>query len=510
MTLPRAKAVWLLVATFIVAVAGLVYELVAATASSYLLGDSVRQFSLVIGVFLSAMGFGAWASRVVDDPVSGFVRIQIGLGLVGGFSAPLVFASYAGYGAVGLPLFAGLIAIGALSGMEIPLIARVLEHVGARQFRFENVLTADYLGALVASLAFPLLIVPHLGLMSASLAFGLVNLGVAGVSIWLFRGELGRPVKIAWAAAFVLVALALSQAERVVSALDAALYEDDIVFTEHTRYQEITVTRFRDRVRLFLDQSIQFDSRDEYRYHESLIHPALGLVARPARVLVLGGGDGMAVREILRHETVEEVTLVDLDPRMTALFRDNTVLAALNDHALSDPRLRIVNADAWSFLDGPGPGWDVIVADLPDPRNLALSKLYSAEFYRLMVQRLNFGGAFVTQAGSPLYARTAFWSIVATLEDVPSPDAPGTRLSVIPYHVHVPSFGEWGFALARAMPAAPAIPSLPEDLRYLSPQVWLAAQIFGADTGRVAAEINSIRTHPLARYYRQGWEAWFD
>ncbi|WP_428928767.1 polyamine aminopropyltransferase [Marinibacterium sp. SX1] len=504
---------WLLVATFLVAVAGLVYELIAATASSYLLGDSVRQFSLVIGVFLSSMGLGAWLSRFVGDPAIGFIRAQIALGLIGGFSAVAIFAAYAGYGVIGLPLYGSLIAIGALSGMEIPLIARVLDQIGARDFRFENVLTFDYLGALAASVAFPLLIIPHLGLMSAALAFGCLNLAVAGLSLWLFRARAGRGSWIAWALALGLSAGALAQSERIVSALDAALYQDDIILAERTPYQAITITRFRDRVRLFLDQSIQFDSRDEHRYHEALVHPVMARVARPARVLILGGGDGMAAREVLRHPAVESVTLVDLDPRVTQIFRDHDDLAALNGGSLRDPRLRVVNADAWTFLAGDGPAYDVIIADLPDPRNLALSKLYSREFYQLMVQRLAFGGAFVTQAGSPLYARQAYWSIVATLADTPSPAAPGDSLAVTPYHVLVPSFGDWGFVLAQ--PLAPAADmqaglTLPPGLRFMSADVWATAQVFDGDTGPVAAEVNSIRNHPLAAYYQDGWDYWFE
>ena len=510
MTSPRSGLAWLLVATFLVAVAGLVYELIAATASSYLLGDSVRQFSLVIGVFLSSMGLGAWLSRFVGDALIGFIRAQIALGLVGGFSAPLIFAAYAGYGVIGLPLYGSLIAIGALSGMEIPLLARVLDQIGAREFRFENVLTADYLGALVASIAFPLLVVPYLGLMSASLAFGCLNLAVAGLSLWLFRDRTGNGLRLAWGLALAISAVALVQSERMVSALDAALYEDDIILTERTPYQAITVTRFRDRVRLFLDQSIQFDSRDEHRYHEALVHPALGLVARPAHVLILGGGDGMAAREVLRHEVVENVTLVDLDPRVTEVFRDHEDLAALNDFSLRDPRVTVINADAWTYLAADGPAYDVIIADLPDPRNLTLSKLYAREFYQLMVQRLAHGGAFVTQAGSPLFARQAFWSIVDTLEATPSPAVPGGEMAVTPYHVLVPSFGDWGFVLAQPLaPAARPLP-LPDGLKFLSTETWDAARIFAPDTDRIEAEVNSIRNHPLVRYYQEGWDAWFD
>ncbi len=343
----RGTEVWLLATTLVVAVAGLIYELIAATVSSYLLGDSVRQFSFVIGVFLSSMGVGAWVSRFVLDPVAGFVRAQIGLGLIGGFAALATFYAYATVGAVAVPLYGALIGVGVLSGMEIPLLARILAEIGAGRFRFENVLSVDYLGALVASLAFPVLIVPNLSLIAAGLAFGLLNLAVAGGTLWLFRARLGAWVALAWAASVAALTVALVWSGPVSGALNARLYEDEIVFDRRTAYQQVTVTRFRGRTRLYLDGAVQFDTIDEHRYHEPLVHPAMAQAPRRARILILGGGDGMAVREVLRWDGVQAVTLVDLDPEVTELFRDRDDLAALNGFSLRDARVTIVAADAF-------------------------------------------------------------------------------------------------------------------------------------------------------------------
>jgi spermidine synthase len=505
----RLKEVWLLLATFLVAVAGLIYELIAGTVSSYLLGDSIRQFSFVIGVFLSAMGLGAWASRFVGEAVRGFIWAQIALGVIGGFLAPLLFFTYAATGEVGLALYGALIAIGVLSGMEIPLIARVLESIGATSFRFENVLSADYVGALAASLAFPLLVIPNLGLMSASLVFGTLNLAVAALSLVIFRDLASRAQWIGCGVALLASVAALIQSERLVSVADAALFEDDVIISETTPYQQISVTRFRDRVRLYLDHSIQFDSLDEYRYHESLIHPAMARAERVKDVLILGGGDGMAAREVLRHEGVESVTLVDLDPRMTELFRDTDELAALNGGALRDPRVHVVNADAWRFAEDTDAIFDVIVLDLPDPKNIALSKLYSREFYSLLMERVSTTGVLVTQAGSPVYAREAFWSVVRTWEDVRNPAAPDTGLTILPYHAYVPSFGEWGFVIVEPLARRARPLDLPEGLRFLTPEVWQGAQVFAADTDRVEVEPNTLQTHRLVDYYLSGWDHWF-
>ncbi|WP_281972897.1 polyamine aminopropyltransferase [Ruegeria faecimaris] len=512
MTPPRAveaRAAWLLLATFLVAVAGLIYELIAATLSSYLLGDSVRQFSLVIGIFLSAMGVGAWLSRFVSDAFSGFVWAQILLGIVGGFLAPVLFLNYAWMGQVALPLYGALIAIGILSGMEIPLIARVLEQIGALKFRFENVLSVDYIGALVASLAFPLLVIPYLGLMSASLAFGGLNLAVAGLSLLVFREWATRVQVAVWAVAFVATLGALWQSERLVSVAEAELFEDDVILSEATSYQQITVTRYRDRVRLFLDHSIQFDSLDEHRYHEPLVHPAMALAPRARDILILGGGDGMAAREVLRYPEVQSVTLVDLDPRVTQLFRDHPDLSKLNDNALSDSRVTVVNEDAWRFLERETQIYDVVIIDLPDPKSIALSRLYTKQFYGLLAERLSGQGVFVTQAGSTFFARQAFWSVAETIESSRNPQRPGRGLQAVPYHSYVPSFGEWGFVLATFEPLTDRRIELPDGLSYLDDDVWRAAQIFGGDTDRVDAEPNTLQSHALMGYYLDGWDYWF-
>ncbi|MBL4628392.1 MAG: polyamine aminopropyltransferase [Roseicyclus sp.] len=505
------KVAWLLAATFLVAVSGLIYELIAATISSYLLGDSIRQFSFVIGVFLSSMGVGAWASRYVDDALSGFVRAQIALGAIGGALGPVLFFSYAIYGSVGLPLYGGLVIIGALSGMEIPLISRVMKEIGAAEFRFENVLTADYIGALAASLAFPLLIIPNLPLMSASLAFGALNLLVAGFSLYLFADRLPRGLWVPWGALLLAMLAGLVASERLVSAVDARLFQDEVIFSETTAYQSIVITRFDDRYRLFLNHSIQFDSLDEHRYHEALVHPAMGLAPSAARVLVLGGGDGMAVREVLRHAGVEHVTLVDLDPRVTDLFATHPDLVALNNGALNDPRVEIVNADAWVWAAEADGIYDVIIADLPDPRSIGLSKLYTVEFYAMLVERLSGHGLMVTQAGSPTFATEAFWITEATLAATRNPMLPGGSLDTLAYQTYLPSFGNWGFVMAGpALPADTRVPDLPEGLRYLTLEVWEASQAFGVDQARPdQVPVNTIQGHPLVAAYQRGWEFWF-
>ena len=503
------QALWLLAATFAVAVAGLVYELIAGAVSSYLLGDSVTQFSLVIGVFMTSMGLGAWASRFVDEAEQGFTLSQILLGIVGGFSAPMLFLAYGYLDGLQAILFAIVIAIGALSGLEIPLITRILQDRNAMAHTLSSVLTADYAGALVAAVAFPLLVVPQLGLMAASLVFGLLNLLVAGVSVWLFRDRIGWALRGAWVFGLVACSAGLVWSDRLVSLTDAAYFDDDVIYSEETPYQRIVVTHWQGRYRLFLNGAIQFDSLDEHRYHEALVHPAMSRLSRRKDVLILGGGDGLALREVLRWPEVENVTLVDLDPRVVEMFRDNDELADLNENALRNPRVAVKHEDAWNFVRNDRQVYDLILLDLPDPRDFAVSKLYSREFYAPLVNRVSPRGAIVTQAGSPLFARQAYWSVVSTMEQTRNPFAPEGALSVTPYHAYVPSFGDWGFVMASVAPL-PEPRELPAGLKFYSPELWPSFTTFDGDTSRVEAQANSIISHPLVRYYENGWAAWMN
>lgn len=497
---PSPMAAWLLASTMVVSVAGLTYELIAATVSSYLLGDSVRQFSFVIGVFLASMGVGAWASRLVADPVAGFVRAQVALGVVGGCAALVTFLTYAASGAVALPLYGALVGVGILCGMEVPLLARILDEIGAGRFRFENVLTADYLGALAASLAFPVLVVPLLPLVSAGLAFGLVNLMVAGGTLWLFRARLGWEDRAGWAAATMGVATLLALSGPLTGAIDARLYGDAVVLSQRSAHQSIVVTRHRDRTRLYLNGSLQFDTADERRYHEFLVHPAMAAAPRRERVLVLGGGDGMALREVLRWNPAE-VVVVDLDPAVVAAFRDRDDLARLNDGAFRDPRVRVVHADAFAWIrDGAG-AFDVAVLDLPDPATLSLSRLYTAEFHALLRRRLTAQGVVVTQAGSPMFAPDAFWMIARTM---------GMAGDVVPYRQYVPSFGLWGFVIGLPDGMRLRQAALPEGLSALTPDAFAAARVFDAQTGPRDGPVNRLADHPLPRAYAQGWGDWFE
>ncbi len=501
----------LLFATFVIAASGLVYQLIAGTLSSYLLGDSIYQFSLVIGLFMTAMGLGAYLSRLIGQRLEqAFVMTQIGLGLTGGLAAPILFAAFAYLDSYQAFLILICLAVGTLVGLEIPLIVRILKRQRTLEINISNILTVDYVGALVAALLFPLVLVPQLGLMSTSLLFGLMNVAVAGLGCWMFFDRLfDRKLVVATvlAAVFLLGGLVFSQ--RLVGLVEAEIYSDEIIYAQTTRYQRIVITHQNDHVRLFLNGALQFDSVDEHRYHEALVHPAMGLAGRVDTVLILGGGDGMAAREVLRHEGVESVTLVDLDPAMTRLFRRHPQLTALNGNALDDPRVTIVNQDAFEFLKGDPNRFNVIVIDLPDPRTPSLSKLYSRAFYTEVARHLTRDGVMVTQATSPVYAREAFWSIERTLDATADPFRPAKTLEVRPYHAYVPSFGDWGFVMAAARRLDWSSIRLPPDLRFLEPATLPGLRVFPRDIARLPVAINTLQAQPLLGYYEEGWARWF-
>ncbi|MGB0126506.1 MAG: polyamine aminopropyltransferase [Rhodocyclaceae bacterium] len=489
----------LLFSVFVIASCGLAYELIAGALSSYLLGDSVTQFSTVIGAYLFAMGVGSYLSRfVLRDLVSRFIQIELMVGLLGGFSGAALFLTFTFLTApFKLALYGIVLVIGVLVGLEIPLVMRILKQDLAFRDLVSQVLTFDYLGALAVSVLFPLLLAPHLGLVRSALLFGLLNAAVALWTLWLFRSRLQarRSLAAQGVAAMLLLGGGFGLAGELTSFAEAHLYADEVLYTRSTPYQRIVITRWRDDLRLFLNGNLQFSSQDEYRYHEALVHPGLqGSGAR--RVLVLGGGDGLALREILKHPMVESVTLVDLDPEMTQLFSTAPMLTSLNAQALSSPRVRVVAEDAALWLERHDDIFDFIVVDFPDPSNFALGKLYSTAFYRLMEKRLSANGRIVVQATSPLYARHAFWSVVATLEDV--------GFQVSPYHALVPSFGEWGFILAGRKAYQP-----PErydvDLRFLSAETTPALFQFPKDMARVEGEVNRLDNQSLVRTFEQEW-----
>jgi spermidine synthase len=486
----------------IIAACGLIYELLAGTVASYVLGDSVTQFSLIIGLYLSALGVGAWLSRFIDrDLAARFVDVELGVALIGGLSAPMLFLGFARLEWFHLFLYAVVFTIGVLVGLELPILMRILqEHLDFKEL-VSRVLSFDYLGSLFAAVLFPMFLVPRLGLVRTSIVFGLLNAAVGLYGTWLLRPLL-RGVAVLRVRAVVVVivlVIALLRADLLTSLSEDELYADDIVYSASSPYQRILVTNNAAGFQLFLNGNLQFSSADEYRYHEALVHPAMSAARAPKRVLILGGGDGLALREVLKYRGVEQVTLVDLDPAMTALSSRFTPLGRLNANSFRDRRVRVVNEDAMIWIERVREQFDVAIVDFPDPGSFSLGKLYSTRFYRLLRARLAPGAAVAVQCTSPLYARQSYWCIVRTME--------AAGLHVRPYQTTVPSFGVWGFSLARLEPfAAPSHVTVP--VRFLDDATLASMFLFPRDMQPVPVEINRLDNQVLVRYYEDEWRKW--
>ena len=493
----------LIISVFIVASCGLAYELIMAALASYLLGDSILQFSSIIGLYLFAMGIGAHLTRYIkdEDALARFIEIELLVGIVGGLSALALFVAF---GLAAAPfrslLYAFVLITGIIVGMEIPLVMRVLHR---EQAAFADlvarVLTFDYLGALAVSLLFPLVLAPRLGMARSALLFGLLNAAVALLTARIFRAQLPRYAALRRRALLVLTALAVAfvYADRITFHAEQGYFGDPIVYERHTPYQRLVITRWKDDTRLYLNGNLQFSSRDEARYHEALVLPAMQMAARAERVLILGGGDGLAAREVLKYPQVQSLTLVDLDAEMTQTFATSATLTALNGGALTHPKTRVINADAAQWLEESSEQFDVILIDLPDPSNFSLGKLYSVPMYRQVARHLTDGGLIVVQSTSPYFAPNAYWSVVATLE--------AAGLATAPYHVYVPSFGEWGFVLAGKGAAFPVPERFDVPTRYLTAATAAEMFRFPPDMARRDVEPNYLNTQILVHYFEKDW-----
>jgi len=507
-TSKNLRRLWLLFSVFIIATSGLVYELIAGSISSYLLGDAVTQFSLVIGVFLSAMGLGAYIVKFIENRLLlRFLQIELVIALIGGMSSILIFATAAFFGQIFSPIFYLLCAIiGALVGAEIPLLIRIVHDQKIGDV-VSTVLAVDYLGALLGSLLFPFVILPYIGISRASVIFGIMNIAIVWMGFAFLSHKQRRTLRWQTIAVSILLFIAFLGSNRWVRVMEDILYQDKIIFAESTSYQRIVMTRWKDDIRLFLNGNLQFASKDEARYHETLVHPLFhSLRQHPKKVLLLGGGDGLAVREIIKYDGVEKIDLVDIDPVMTEISSSMPILKQMNQNALASNKVHIFHQDAMLFVQQTDNLYDAIIVDLPDPNSDSLSKLYSVSFYQLLVRRLSENGGLVTQATSPFFARKAYWSIVRPLEEVRDLSPQKEIIEVHPFHQNVPSFGEWGFVMLTKYGKKPQKFHDEIALQFLHDPLLPGLFIFGKDMSRVDAEPNRIFDPILYQYYDKGWK----
>lgn len=495
--------------------AGIVAEFVLCTLASYFLGNAVLQWTLLMSFMLFAMGLGSRLSRSLKSHLlDTFTVLEFSLSLLCASAAAAAYLLSPFVNNVGFVIYPLGIAIGILIGMEIPLITRVNATYEELRVNISSVMENDYYGALVGGLLFAFFALPYLGLTYTPVALGAVNFAVASVFIGRFRSLLENPkiLSVLWGGiGLALFGLAF-WAKPIVLFGEQAMYKDTVVLVKQTPYQRLVMTRWRDDYWLYINGNQQFSSYDEERYHEPLVHPALTLAGHRQEVLILGGGDGLALREVLKHQDVKKVTLVDLDPGMTQLASSHPVIAQLNENALENSRVEVVNADAFAFLQDVHHLYDVIIIDLPDPNSVELARLYSLNFYRLAKKHLKRDGVIVTQATSPFFSRKAFVCIHKTLQ--------AAGFSVLPYHNHIPTMGEWGFLLGvdKSLMDKNALKKTILRLsfehietRFLNREAMISMAHFGKGLFEAADEIavNQESQPVLQAYYKQGrWEVY--
>ncbi|MFH0243515.1 polyamine aminopropyltransferase [Streptomyces sp. HK10] len=522
-----------LAAVFVCAACGLVYELELVALGSHLAGDSVTHTSVVLSVMVFAMGLGSLlAKRLRARAAAGFGIVEALLALAGGGSAMALYAYFAWVGGSVAVLIGFSLVIGVLIGAEMPLLMTLIQRIREQDAggAVADLFAADYVGALVGGLAFPFLLLPLMGQLPGALAVGTVNAVAGGVLVlWLFRGDLSTRSRRALLLVNALVVALLITGVAVVDSFEEAarreVYGGEVRTVRNTAVQEIVLT---EGVRhsggsepagfgMFLDGRLRVCGGDERRYHEALVGPAMA--AGPhGRVLVLGGGDGLALREVLRHPEVESATVVELDPGVVELARADPVLGRLNHRSLDDPRVRVEAGDAFDWLrswpDSGRPPYDVIVSDLPDPGVPDGSRLYSQEFFGLAARALSERGRLAVHAGPAGERPRAYWTAETTLRTVglrTAPYAVDGRLSGFTAGPERPRrhdgagaggrgrTGDWGFVLAAhgAPPALTLGPDGPAPRAFGPADLRRAAA--RAERGRIAGLRPSTLTHPRYR-----------
>lgn len=505
---PGGKRLWrflLLFSVALCAACGLVYELALISLATSTGGGGIVETSLIVAGYVAALGLGAFAVRpLLRWPAESFLAVEAVLGVVGGFSAMALYAAFALVGQ-SLPLLVvATAAIGVLVGAELPLLLTLVQQGKSVDARgagrvVATLNVADYAGALLGGLAWPFLLLPWLGLIRGTAAAGLLNLAAAlFLACVVLRSRLSR--RRLWVAILglgvgcaMIVGLIFLSPAWVMTARQQ-LYSDPVVYAHQSQYQDIVVTQRGQDRRLYLNGGLQYSTRDEYRYTESLVYPALR--GKGERVLVIGGGDGLAARELIRMDA--QVVQVELDPEVIQVA--NTVLREDNGGSLEHRNVEVIVDDAFTWLrrGGDGTAFDAVIIDLPDPDNETMARLYSEEFYTLARSVLAPGGRMTVQASSAFSTPEVFWRVHSTLQSA------GCG-KVFPYHVMVPTFGDWGFHLCAPEGASISLPRDTPPLRYLSAEVLEAASVFGRDNAPTQMAPSTLDRPFIVEDMRKGY-----
>ena len=435
--------------SLVLSACSLLYELLIAQTLTLIAGNMVIWYSLTVGIYLAAMGVGAilYGSSFQSRDWGRLYRVEIMLSVVGASSVILLNFAHSLYffleaqpttEIIGTIVFFGFsflltFLIGILTGMELPLLIRLGNEVAGQNVT-NRVLGWDYIGSLAGGVLFPLYMVPFLELHTIGFIIAALNLLVAFFILrWFLSKTPGATLKSIGSAAFgaglIFAYYSGPQIEqfflkKYYFAPEATLSLGNLfdpmrdipfVFRESSPYQKIDIVHVPDTINdliqvysgklneedftlenyyLFLNGDFQFASNYEELYHEWFAHVPIIINGKvPKRVLVLGGGDGLIHRELLKYKEIKSIVHVDIDHRLVALAKNHPVLTGLNKYSLLNPRVRTVFGDAFQFLRNNGDEtFDAIYMDFPDVKDYNLSKLYSREFYHFVKKRLAHDG----------------------------------------------------------------------------------------------------------------------
>ena len=532
---------------------GLAYEYTFSKLASDLLGNSARQWAIVIAVMMLFMGIGADIQKYFrnDNLVDKLIMSEILLGLLGG-AGPIVLLSAFGAAPDYFTVFEYMFVcgVGLLIGFEIPLVTRINEGYAKNlQYNLARVLKMDYLGAVCGALVWIFVLPKFFTLIEGALVLGMVSMGVAALTLFCFRDRVAyrKSLLTAIVVCAACSAVSITMVEGWTVHAEQRLFRDRILFSETSKFQHLVVTQSRTgTIKCYLNGYIQFSSDDEHIYHENLVHPAMSIAPRRESVLILGGGDGLALREVLKYPDVESVVLVDIDPMMTRVASENPIFKVLNHGSLTRARttvlasravsaggplevyapfrrsgrfreeakvadVQVMNIDAARFVEDAEGRFDVILLDFPDPNSLELAPLYSEQFYRVLGTKLAADGILALQSTSPYHAKEAFLCIGRTLR--------ASGFSVVPYHDNVPTFGEWGWWIGghdyvygpeKIRSRLEGVDSLHVDTEYLNPELIGASLVFGTNYFDFEPDdISTLSSPRVYSYYLMGWATEF-
>jgi len=537
---------------------GLIYEYLLSHYAGRVLGVMESTIYTMIGLMIVSMGLGAFAARKVQCAFNGFVYLELIIALLGASAILFIGALIAitqtlphviadmfalppdmlpqggifnqlSFLAINSPYFFGVM-LGFFIGMEIPLIARIREQIHGQHLanNLGTIYGADYIGAGLGAAIWVLFLL-SIDISKAAALTASLNL-IAG-SFFILRYW----HKLKWQKTFVslhivlalIIFLMFNYGNQWLNQMNSLLYLDKVVHSQKTHYQQLTFTERnmglssgnaqKNIINFYLNGRLQFSSLDEHIYHDYLVAPVLAGSARHDNVLIIGGGDGLALRDVLKYNP-KTVTLIDLDNELIDIFQKpeqhlNENLARkisdLNENSLQDKRVKILRSDAFITINEllkSGQMFDAIIVDLPDPSHPDLNKLYSVNFYARLKQLLSGDGLIAIQSTSPYHAKDSFISIGKTLDAA-------NFVHVQQYHDNVPSFGEWGWTIAAKVGASPLtrltkLEKLPVHHTWLNLDMLKAAFIFPNDfyLDKESIGINTLGSHTLYQLHQKAWQ----